>query len=303
MPEQPDISRYQRLKGALAVSVLRLLGHLPWRLNQALGRGLGRLAALLPGRHRHITRVNINLCFPELDAAARHRMVRDALIQAGQAATEMGHVWHNPDAALARVHHVEGDAPLREALASGHPVVLLVPHLGCWEVMNFWVGNQFPVHALFNPSGLPQLDKLVQDSRERFDSTLYPATARGVARLVRTLRQGWAMTGILPDQVADEGSGRFVPFFGVPAYTGSLSVKLIAQARATAFVCTALRDADGYRLLFRSPDPAIYDADTRTALAAMNRSIEALVREAPSQYLWNYKRFRRETDGHRNPYR
>jgi lauroyl/myristoyl acyltransferase len=37
----------------------------------------------------------------------------------------------------------------------------------------------------------------------------------------------------------------------------------------------------------------------------MNRSIEALIREAPEQYIWNYKRFRRKKiqELPKNPYR
>jgi len=37
----------------------------------------------------------------------------------------------------------------------------------------------------------------------------------------------------------------------------------------------------------------------------MNRSIEALVREAPEQYIWNYKRFRRKKieEMPKSPYR
>ncbi|WP_111656467.1 lysophospholipid acyltransferase family protein [Isoalcanivorax indicus] len=297
-----DADRIQRLKGALATGGLRLASLLPWRLNRLLGGLLGHLAASLPGRHRHITKTNIRLCFPTLPASAQRRLVRQSLVEDARAAVEIGYVWHHPDAILARVQSVEGDGPLREALASGQPLVLLVPHLGCWEVVNYWIGNHFSVHAMFAPSELPQLDDLVLRSREHFNSTMYPATARGVARLVRTLRQGSAMTGILPDQVADEGSGRFVPFFGVPAYTGTLSVKLIAQTGARVFVCTALRQPHGYRLIFRDPDPAIHDPDLDTALTALNRSVEDMVREAPAQYLWSYKRFRRATTGHKNPY-
>lgn len=302
-PSAPSPERSAQLKGALATAALRLVALLPWRLNRWLGGLLGHLAAALPGRHRHITRVNIRLCFPELDARAQRQLVRTSLVEDVRAAVEIGYVWHHPDATLDRVLSVEGDAPLREALASGQSVVLLVPHLGCWEVVNYWIGKHFSVHAMFAPSGLPQLDALVQRSREHFNSTMYPANARGVARLVRTLRQGSAMTGILPDQVADEGSGRFAPFFGVPAYTGTLSVKLIAQTRARVFVCTALRQPQGYRLVFRAPDPAVHDEDLDNALAALNRSVEAIVREAPAQYLWSYKRFRRATDGHQDPYK
>ena len=47
----------------------------------------------------------------------------------------------------------------------------------------------------------------------------------------------------------------------------------------------------------RPADPDIHDEDLDHALKAMNRSIEALILEDPSQYLWSYKRFRRQPPG------
>ena len=38
------------------------------------------------------------------------------------------------------------------------------------------------------------------------------------------------------------------------------------------------------------------------ALQALNHSIETLVREAPEQYQWEYKRFKRQPEGHSRPY-
>jgi KDO2-lipid IV(A) lauroyltransferase len=115
---------------------------------------------------------------------------------------------------------------------------------------------------------------------------------------VRALKGG-AITAILPDQVPDRRSGRFAPFFGHPALTGTLSCKLIQQSGAQVFMATALRlpGVQGYRICFREPDADIYSEDLDTSLAALNQSVEALIREAPEQYLWSYRRFRRVPPG------
>src|SRR5690606_8134852 len=124
---------------------------------------------------------------------------------------------------------------LREAVDAGQPVLILAPHIGCWEVLNFWLARDFPLHVMFAPSGMAEVDDLIKRGREHFGSTMYPASARGVAGLVRAMRKG-AMTAILPDQVADRRSGRFAPFFGQPAYTGTLSCKLVQQTGARVFM-------------------------------------------------------------------
>src|SRR5690554_255040 len=296
-----------RLRGQLAAYALRLLALLPLSLSRHLGVLLGWGAWHLNGRSRKVSEVNIDICFSDLDSAARQQLVRNSLIETGKSATELAYLWLHPQQALQLIRSIDGDQPLRDTLASGQPVIVLAPHLGCWEMVNFWLSSEFNLHAMFKPSKFEAVNELVGDSRSHFKSTLHPATARGVAGLVRALKSGPVVTGILPDQVPDKRGGGIAPFFGRPALTGTLASKLLQQSGARAFMVFAKRlaNSEGYELVVRDPDPAIYDTDLDTSLAAMNRSIEALIREAPEQYIWNYKRFRpKQVQGMpENPYR
>jgi len=291
----------QTLKGRAAVGALRLLGLLPFRLNRALATALGGLLARLSTEAREVTRINLSLCLP--DHPDREALVRESLVESVKNTFEIARFWSKPEDGLQRVVSEQGDGPLREAVANKEPILILAPHLGCWEVLNFWLAREFGLHAMFAPSGLPELDALVKQGREHFGTTMYPATARGVAGLVRAMRKG-ALTAILPDQVADRRSGRFAPFFGQPAYTGTLSCKLVKQTNARVFMAWARRlpGDEGFEIRVRPADPDIHDDDLDHALKAMNRSIEALILEDPSQYLWSYKRFRRQPPGGTLPY-
>lgn len=298
---------YDRIRGQLAVLLLRMLSWLPFSLNRRVGELLGQLAWLLHGRPRLISEVNIGICFPELDQQQQQALVRTSLIETAKGASELAYLWLHPDAALNMIRRIDGDQPLRETLASGRGVMVLAPHLGCWEMVNFWLSSEFDMHAMFKPSKFEPVNELVGKSRAHFKSTLHPASARGVAGLARALKSGPVVTGILPDQVPDKRSGEIVPFFGRPAWTATLPCKLLQQSGARAFMVFAKRlpGTEGYELIIREPEAAIYDLDLATALAAMNRSIEALIHEAPEQYIWNYKRFRRKKmqDLPKNPYR
>ena len=291
----------QTLKGRAAVGALRLLGLLPFRLNRALATALGGLLARLSTEAREVTRINLSLCLP--DHPDREALVRESLVESVKNTFEIARFWSKPEDGLQRVVSEQGDGPLREAVANKEPILILAPHLGCWEVLNFWLAREFGLHAMFAPSGLPELDALVKQGREHFGTTMYPATARGVAGLVRAMRKG-ALTAILPDQVADRRSGRFAPFFGQPAYTGTLSCKLVKQTNARVFMAWARRlpGDEGFEIRVRPADPDIHDENLDHALKAMNRSIEALILEDPSQYLWSYKRFRRQPPGGTLPY-
>lgn len=305
--ETENTASARRLRGRLLAALIRLAGALPLAWLHALGRALGTLLHGLPNRARHITRVNLQLCLPGMNSADRRALCRQSLQQTASGALELAWVWRHPDEAVARIRNAQNEEALRDTLASGQSALILAPHLGNWEVLNFWLSKHFDLHAMFLPSGLDALDTLIRESREHFGSTMHPATAKGVVTLVRALKKHdgntASLSAILPDQVPDRRSGRFAPFFGQPAATGTLPVKLLQQTGARAFMAFACRTADGgFEIRLREPDADLYSEDLDVALAALNRSIETLILEAPEQYLWNYQRFRRVPEGGRKPY-
>ena len=282
---------------------MRLLGALPFAINRALATAVGTLLAWLPTQALKVSKTNLALCYPALSAEEQTRLARKSLLESVKNTFEIALFWRQPAEGLKRVVAVDGDTPLRQAVQDGRPIMILAPHLGCWEVLNFWLATEFGLHAMFAPSGLPEVDDLVRSGREHFGSTMYPTTARGVAGLVRAMKKG-ALTAILPDQVPDRRSGRHVPFYGQPAYTGTLACKLIRQTQAVTFMAWARRlpGTQGYEIRVRPADDSVADDDLDTALTAMNHSIENLIDESPSQYLWSYKRFRRPPPGVDTPY-
>lgn len=295
------------LRGRLLATLIRTIGALPLSWLHALGRLVGSLLYRLPNRARHVTRTNLQLCLPNMESDAREQLCRQSLQQTASGMLELAWVWRHPDEALACIRAVHNDDALRATLANGQSAIILAPHLGNWEVLNFWLSKNFDLHAMFLPSGMAALDTLIRESREHFGSTMHPATAKGVVTLVRALKKHDGNTArlsaILPDQVPDRRSGRFAPFFGQPAATGTLPVKLLQQTGARAFMAFACRTTTGeFEIILREPDAALYSEDMDAALAALNRSIEALIMEAPAQYLWNYQRFRRVPPGGSKPY-
>ncbi|HRE14809.1 MAG TPA: lipid A biosynthesis acyltransferase, partial [Usitatibacteraceae bacterium] len=87
-----------------------------------------------------------------------------------------------------------------------------------------------------------------------------PATMAGVRMLLRHLRKGGCSV-ILPDQVPGEGEGEWVPFFGRPAYTMTLTGRLQEATGAALVFCFAERlpEGRGFRLVLRhreAPLPA-----------------------------------------------
>jgi KDO2-lipid IV(A) lauroyltransferase len=279
----------------LALYFFRLLAWLPLSVSRGLGRLLGRIAWLAASRMRRTTLTNLRICLPELDEAARERLARESLCQTMQALCETGAVWLWPgERSLQLIREVPGRELLDQAKAKGRGVIVMAPHLGNWELAGLYLSacGLGPTYQLYQPPDDPALDALLFRARSRMGATMVATDNKGVAQLLRALRNG-EIVGILPDQVPTEAGGEHAPFFGHPALTMTLLTRLQQKTGAVVVTAFAERIPGGFRLHFREPDAGIYAEDPQEALAGLNRTVEELVRMAPEQYQWEYKRFRR----------
>ena len=282
---------------AQQVNDIVAVNFLPASANRLAGRMLGTALALLPNEARRITRINIDLCHPQLSKADRARLSRESLVETGITLCELGWTWtRDPEESLARVIGVTGEGLLDDAIRRGNGVLLLVPHLGNWEVAGYWLAKRHAFAAMYKPSPLSRLNELILNSRARLDTTLVPTDNSGVIALYKRLRKG-GIIAILPDQEPDSKGGEFANFMGVPALTQTLGPRLVRDSGAAVIGLMCLRDGPGYRIVFDAADPAIVSADTAEALQALNNSVERWVSLAPSQYQWEYKRFGKRPKG------
>ncbi len=190
---------------------------------------------------------------------------------------------------------VENEMLLKQAMAGSSGLLILLPHIGNWELFNVYFRRHGRMTAVYQPPKQASLQKLIADIRSRHGNEMVPADRSGITRLYRTLKQGDTIV-VLPDQTP--ASGRFVPFFGHQALTDELSVRLLSKTGAKLIGAAVLRLPSGqFKLVFMEPDPDVYSADLSRAMATVNTLIESLATLDLSQYQWEYKRFRKRPPG------
>ncbi len=278
---------------ALLHASLRLVGALPLRPVLALGAVLGRLAWALRGRSRRIAERNLALVLTQESAETRQSVAKKCVVETGRSAAEILAIWGGgPDKALRRVVDVRGREWFDDACAAGRGILIAAPHLGCWELLNYWLATQRPLAILYRPPRQPWLEPLLRRVRGALPVEQIRAEGSGVRALYKRLAAG-GMVGILPDQQPRAGEGVDAPFFGVPAPTMVLLPRLAERTGATVVFAFAERlpRGEGYRLHFLPAPDGIADADTHLACAALNRGVEDCVKLAFTQYQWTYKRW------------
>lgn len=287
------------LKGRLVVGFLRLFALLPWRAVQGVGSAIGWLMWKLPNGSRRVVRVNLGKCFPDMPAQEREALVGQTLRDIGKTLTESACAWIWPaQKSMGLIRQVEGMEVLQQALQSGKGVVLISSHLGNWEMLLQYVCSLCQPSILYRPPKLKAVDELLVRQRAQLGNELAPSTREGILSLVKRVRNG-GIAGIAADPEPSRSSGVFVPFFGVPTLTSKFVPSLVHGHKAVAVFMHALRldDGSGYRVIIEAAPQALYGDDVELAVAALNEGIEKQVRQAPSQYMWSMKRFKKRPEG------
>lgn len=279
----------QRQTCQLSRFLFAFLARVPLPLLHAFGSLFGFLA-LARRKHRRILRENLGM-------TGMAGQVGLAAIAAGlgRGILEVVAIWLRPLAKVtALVREVRGLEHLEAARQRGKGLLLLAPHLGCWELAGIWYGARHPMTALYRPPRQSWVHIMMKAGRERGQIRTVPPDRGGVKALLAALKRNEAAF-ILPDQVANRGAdGVWIRFFGQPAYVPVLPYRLAAATGAAVLVlvCERLPNGRGYRLHITPLDNL--PEDPAEAATRVHAAIADFVRAMPDQYLWSYRFFRRK---------
>jgi KDO2-lipid IV(A) lauroyltransferase len=274
----------------------RAVAALPQRRLLQLGAALARVGAPLLRRRRRIAARNLELCFPELGAEARRRLLRASMRDTVTGALESLRAWFATSARLRGQCEVEGLEHLRAALAGGRGALLVTGHLPHFELAGRFLGealgHRVALHARRHND--PCVDAWMDAARHgAFSRTI---AKKDKAGLLAALHGGEAVL-YLGDQDFSYRHA-FVPFFGIPAATVTALPELMQASGAAALPLWMQREADGrYRLRIEPQWRGWPTGEAAADAARYMAELEAVVRRHPAQYLWVHRRFKTRPPG------
>ena len=276
---------------------LRILALLPLSWLRGFGSLVGFIISILPTRETRVTQQNISLCLPELDQLQAAALARTSLQHLLMSVFELPKIWNLPYPKLARlIVGVTGEETYKNALALGKGVIIAVPHLGAWELLNLYLASHSELAVLYRAPRKPWVESLLNAARGRTRALPVRAEPAAVRGLLKRLQSGGVL-GILPDQQPKQGEGEFAPMFGIDALTMTLLPKLAVRTGATVLFACAVRVPNGFRIELRTALPEVID------VATLNLNVENLVQPWLAQYQWSYKRYSMRPQGQPRIYR
>ena len=281
------------MKQKLLTALMHLLARLPWGLLHWLGRRIGGLMYRLNGREAWNARANLQIAYPQLDQAARERLVRQALVESAVTFTEMPRIWLSREDLAERVDPNGLPEAMARLAGQGHGLILAMPHHGNWEMVSSGIDQRLKITGLYRPPRQAFIEPIMTQGRTIARINMVPTSRAGIKALHDTLKAG-DVVAILPDQVPKQAgaAAMMAPFFGREAPTMVLLGRLAAKHGAPVLFVWAERQGDGrYRMQWFEADEAIRARDAAESARALNRSIEQVIAAQPAQYQWAYRRY------------
>jgi KDO2-lipid IV(A) lauroyltransferase len=279
---------------------------LPLGVQQRALEALARALVALGERRARWAMINLALAFPDLDARARRALAERSYAQLAWNLLDTLRMGSWSETEIRARIALDGLENLRGALAGGRGALLVVPHMGCFELglqrlALAGIACAVVVRSPQNRWLAPELARL------RARHGIEVIERRGALRRMReALRKGKAVVVAL-DQASRRERGVFVPLFGLRVAASSGVALLALRSRAPIVPSAVIRTApDRHRGLILTPIEASASGDrardVELVTAGCMAAIESLIRRYPEHWMWTYRRFRNSPDLGRDPY-
>ena len=294
----------------LARGLASLIQLLPLSVAFCLGRGVGWFAwKLMPRRHA-VVRKNLKVVNAWMIESGK---VESGKVERGEVESldeQVREVFQRSGAnllagfPLSRLRpermeqhlEIEGMEHAREVLAQGKGVIMLLAHMGPWEVLAHVPqlaadhGVHAPFGAMYRPLNNTYLDNWVREQRAVRNTQLF-SRRDGLHVPVDFLRAG-GMLGILADQKMREGCR--VPYFGVAV--GTTPIPGLFHRRSGAPLLALSIETVGFTKWRLTVDPVdlstLGPKPSRDELAILcNQALEKVFARSVCDGFWFHRRF------------
>jgi KDO2-lipid IV(A) lauroyltransferase len=257
-----------------------------------LGRFLGYLVWLVPGRHRRVADANLACILGEELSAGERRRICIGHFQV-QATTVLDLFWFMRDTDVRLARWMDAGGALDEAVAI-RPCLFVTAHFGNWEALGLRVALAAgSLVSVARPLKNEKVDRLLNSYRQRTGQRVVPRSG-ALRSLVKVLRGGEHVALVMDQNTMPSEGGVYLPFLGLKAPVSRAVGTLARVGRCAVMVGgTVLERSGRYRVVGY---PALRTDRERLSEEQINdymvSCLEDMIRTYPSQWLWSYKRWK-----------
>jgi len=283
------------------LGLLWILKWFPWRIRSLVAWPFAVLVYTLSGKRRRIARINLELCFPEMSAQQRSKIIRQHFYAKVRTVLDYGVLWWGSNQRVTSLVQIENNEYYQQAFDSGKSVIVLTCHSFAVEFGGIRLSIDYPATSVAKQLKNPLLDYYLQHGRQRAGAIIYDRSA-GLKPVIKSVRQGCYLYYI-PDEDHGGNNSDFANFFGVSASTLTTLARLakLCDAVVVPGICYYQAAKGNYAMHLLAPHN-FSEYTKQQSAQEMNKIFEQLVSLALPQYMWGMKLFNRRPPGDTNPY-
>ncbi len=272
---------------------LAVVAALPLPFLFGFGQFLGVCAWMFSGKYRRLATRNLEIAFAnEKSPRELRQLVRRHFRQLGANLLCSAKLTQMPPEKILERVEVENIESMTREFRAGVPVVLILSHLGTWEVfaqlMPKFVGFVRGA-SVYQGLGNRFIDTHVRRTRNQTGLELFNRHD-GFEPVIELLRSGGGV-GVLSDQHAGD-HGVWTPFFGRLASTSPLPALLAKRTRAALIAAGVYTTGRArWRMVFTERFDQT-SASVAALTSKINQVIEQQIRRAPEDWFWVHNRWK-----------
>tara|TARA_Y100000768_G_scaffold24556_4_gene16556 strand:+ start:8436 stop:9296 length:861 start_codon:yes stop_codon:yes gene_type:complete len=237
-----------------------------------------------------VTRKNLSVVFPNKTPLELDTLSRESYKETIKSLYETLYTWSRPSKKIVlRVKKINNRF-LFNPLDRPRGLIIFAPHNRSIDFMLRWISTQRPHTSLYKKIKFKPIDVFVKRFREEENCRMVETGIAGVKTIFRALEKD-QMTCMASDQVPADGMGSYSKFFGHECYSFALAPKLASKTNKKILLTyLSYKSNLGHIINFKKPSKEIYE---KNGVHVMNKEMEDEIKKSPSEYSWEYKKFRK----------
>ena len=261
----------------------------PRKIQLFFGNCIGYLFLLSKNKRNRFSKININLCFPDLDTNSAYRIYKKNIILFGRVIFDTGIAWFWSDDRINKniPYNINGLELLLRYQRLNNGVLLFFKHSLHLELDSRILAMNAEIFGVERKHNSTYFESIQKNGRLK--SMKGVADRNSTVSFVRWLKNGKTVL-YAPDQDYGLKKSDQIDFFGLPAATISAPLKIINKTGCNYLFMNTYYEKDN--LVIDIEEPKFSTASSIMFMQDLNKYVENKIKLNPEEYLWQHRRFK-----------
>ena len=267
----------------------RIIMILPRKVHIFLAKLIGYLFLISSNKRNKYSKINIDICFPELSQNQRNYISKKNIISSGSIIFNTGSAWFWSDNRIKKSipYKINGLNDLIKEQKQNKGILLFFKHSLHLELDARILGMHAEIYGVEREHNSKYFQSI--QKKGRLKSMKGVIDRNNVLKFIKLLKNGKTVL-YAPDQDYGMKKSIEVNFFNRPAATVKAPLKIIQNTKCqTFFLNTYIEDGV---LILDIERLKLNESSTIKFLDGLNKYIENKIRKSPYEYLWQHRRFK-----------